>query len=352
MKIEDLAIDGWHRVVHAQDESSGLNAIVSVDDITLGPACGGCRVFPYPTFEEGLRDANRLARGMSYKNALGGIPFGGGKSVIFADPRNPNAERAKTPEMMKAMGRFINELGGIYYSAEDSGMTSDDIAILAEQTKFVAGIDSGGKGGTPAPFTARGVWRGMQSAAKHKLHTDDFRDLRVSIVGVGAVGMRLVEYLHEAGAKIYVADINQQALKFAAENYGAQIVDLDKIETIETDIFSPCALGGAINRQNIDKLTAKIVAGAANNQLNVVEMDQALRDRDILYAPDFVINAAGVISIGLEILNTWDEEVLNDKIDRIGITATQIFERSERENKPTGQIADEMAIEVIQAGKQ
>ncbi len=345
MKFEDLNVDGWHRVVRVNDDDSGLDAIISVHDISLGPSCGGCRVYPYKSFEEGLNDAKNLSRGMTYKNAIGGIPFGGGKAVIFADPA-----KDKTPAMMQAMGRAIDALDGLYYTAEDSGMSENDILEIRTQTSYAAGMVAAGKGGNPSPFTAKGVWRGMQAASRHKFGIDDFDGVRVAILGVGAVGMVLGEYLHNAGAKLVVADVNKRAAEEACHRFGATPVSPEEAAGADVDIFAPCALGGAINEDTIDTIQAKIVAGAANNQLKTPEMDQALRDRGILYAPDYVINAAGVISIGLEILGTWSEEALNNKIDAIGENLEKIFKQSEVQNLPTGIIADQLAANIIAEG--
>ncbi len=347
MKLTEISEAGWHKIVRAQDPETNLDAIISVHDITLGPSCGGCRVFPYASFEDGLRDAKNLSRGMTYKNAMGGIPFGGGKAVVFADP-----SKDKTAAMMQALGSAIERLDGIYYTAEDSGMSEADIQQVRTQTSYAAGMVTAGKGGNPSPFTARGVWRGMQAAVQHKFNTDRFDDLKVSILGVGAVGMSLAEHLHKAGAKLVVADVNVEAVNEACERFDATAVSPEDIASEDVDIYAPCALGGSINEETIDQFKAKIIAGAANNQLKTADMDQALHDRNILYAPDYVINAAGVISVGLEILGTWNIDALNEKIDKIGHTLKSVFERSDAQNLPTGQVADQLALDIIEAGAQ
>lgn len=345
MEMRELPVEGWRKVVHFRDDDAGLNAIVSVHDATLGPACGGCRVRPYASFDDALEDVKRLSRGMTYKNALGGIPFGGGKAVIIADPR-----KDKTPEMFRAFGEALNEMGGLYYTAEDSGVSEHDLEIVRTVTKYVGGIESKGIGGNPSPFTARGVWRGIEAAAKHKLGRDDLKGLKVAILGVGAVGMALAKLLHEAGARLVVADINKDAVAEAVSLYGAVPVAPEHAVAADVDVFSPCALGGSVNKESIGRLTAKIVAGAANNQLLTPDMDAALQERGVLYAPDYVINAAGVISVGLEILGQWTEAEMNRRIDAIGPRLSQIFERADREQRPTGEIADRMALEVIGGG--
>ncbi|MEM8772712.1 MAG: Glu/Leu/Phe/Val dehydrogenase dimerization domain-containing protein [Pseudomonadota bacterium] len=347
MENEDLVVDGWQRIVRARDAATGLDAIISVHDTTLGPACGGCRIYPYSSFAAGFEDVKKLSRGMTYKNALGGIPFGGGKAVIFADPK-----KDKTPEMIKSFARAVDALGGLYYTAEDSGVTEHDIEIMQSVTQYAAGLKQKDKGGNPSPFTARGVWRGMQAAAKRKLGVDTLKDVRVSILGVGAVGMELARLVHEEGGRLTVADVNADAVKEAQDRFGAVAVSPEDAAAADVDIFAPCALGGSIHPGMIDQLKAKIVAGAANNQLAANEMDLALHKRGVLYAPDYVINAAGVISVGLEIQSVWTHEKLTARIDRIGDTLTEIFMRADREARPTGEIADAMALEIIARGKQ
>lgn len=346
MESRELDIVGWRKVIHVTDAATKLSAIIAVHDATLGPACGGCRVRPYETFDAALDDVKRLSRGMTFKNALGGIPFGGGKAVIIADPKTQ-----KTPEMMRAFGRAVDSLGGLYYTAEDSGVSEHDMEIVRSVTKYAAGIAEKGVGGNPSPFTARGVWRGIEAAAKARLDRTSLDGLRVAILGVGAVGMALGDLLHRAGARLVVADVNEKAVAEAVKRFGAIAVSPDDCIGADVDVFSPCALGGSINKETISQLKASIVAGAANNQLATPEMDKALLDRGVLYAPDYVINAAGVISVGLEILETWTEDELNRRIDAIGPRLSEIFARSARDKRPTGAIADEMALEVIAKAK-
>jgi len=348
MDARELKVDGWERVVHFVDDEAGLNAIISIHDTTLGAGCGGCRVRPYGSIDEALEDVTRLSRGMTYKNALGGIPFGGGKAVIIADPR-----KDKTPEMFKSFGKAIQFLGGDYYTAEDSGVSEEDLKNAQQETNFVAGIEARGIGGNPSPFTARGVWRGMQAAARHKFGQESLKGLSVSILGIGAVGMALAELLHKEGADLIVADVNEAALDEAKSRFGAHVVQPKDACAANVDIFSPCALGGAVNGQTIDRINAKIIAGAANNQLLRPELDGILQEKGILYAPDYVINAAGVISVGLEILGDWSSDELERRIDKIGETLTIIFSRAKEESRPTGEVADQMALKLLDtAGKQ
>jgi leucine dehydrogenase len=344
MRIVELPVEGWRKVVHAVDREAGLDAILSVHDVTLGPACGGCRVFPYATFEDALEDVKRLSRGMTYKNALGGIPFGGGKAVIIADPQTD-----KTPEMFRAFGRALNALDGLYYTAEDSGVSERDLEHARGVSQWVGGIGAKGKGGNPSPFTARGVWRGIEAAAKARLGRESLKDLKVAIVGVGAVGMALARHLHEAGAALVVADVNEAAVRQAVREFDAAAMTPEEAVGAEVDVFSPCALGGAITPERLHLLKARIVAGGANNQLATPEMDAAMRKKGVLYAPDYVINGAGVISVGLEILGTWTEAEMTRRIDAIGPLLLRVFERAEREGRPTGAVADDMAMDVIRA---
>lgn len=342
MQIRELDVAGWRRVVHVVDAASGLDAIISVHDATLGPACGGCRMRPYATFDEALEDVKNLSRGMTYKNALGGIPFGGGKAVVIGDPRTD-----KTPALFRAFGEALNALDGLYFTAEDSGITEHDLEIVRTVSRFVGGIQSKGIGGNPSPFTARGVWRGIEAAARHRLGRETLKDLRVSIVGVGAVGMALAELLHRNGARLVVADVNEGAVREAVVRFGAEAATAEAAVAAEVDVLSPNALGGAINEKTFAALRAPIVAGGANNQLTAPDLDRRLKDRGVLYAPDYVINGAGVISVGLEILGRWSAEEMTTRIDRIGETLTGIFRRAEREGRPTGAVADEMALDVI-----
>jgi leucine dehydrogenase len=339
---QELAVEGWRKVVRFRDAACGLDALIAVHDATLGPGCGGCRVRSYESFDAALDDVTRLSRGMTFKNALGGIPFGGGKAVIIADPKTQ-----KTPALMRAFGRAVDSLEGLYYTAEDSGVDEHDLEIVREETKYVAGIAKGAIGGNPSPFTAKGVFRGIEAAARARLSRENLKGVSVAILGVGAVGMALAALLHQAGARLVIADVNEGAVKDAVKRFGAVAVTPEDCIRADVDIFSPCALGGAINRGSISRLKATIVAGAANNQLATPDMDQALADRGVLYAPDYVINAAGVISVGMEILGRWEATDIAARIDRIGDTLSEIFARARAEGAPTGAIADRMALDIL-----
>jgi leucine dehydrogenase len=346
MKLREIDAPGWARIVHVTDEAARLEAILSVHDATLGPACGGCRMRAYANFEEALADVKNLSRGMTFKNALGGIPFGGGKAVIIGDPH-----KDKTPALFRAFGDALNALDGLYYTAEDSGIDEHDLKIVRSVSKWVGGIEAKGIGGNPSPFTARGVWRGVEAAARFRLGRNDLSGLKVAIVGVGAVGMALAEHLRRAGANLIVADVNDKAVREAVERFDAAAMTPEAAAAADVDVFSPNALGGAINEKTFASLKATIVAGGANNQLTTPDLDQRLKDRGVLYAPDYIINGAGVISVGLEILGRWSAPEMNARIDGIGETLSEIFRRAERENRPTGIIADEMAMDVITKAK-
>jgi leucine dehydrogenase len=275
---------------------------------------------------------------------MAGLQQGGGKSVIIGDPR-----KDKTPEMIRAMGRFVNTLGGRYVVAEDSGTNVADIKLMALETKFVGGLAdesaaANGRTGDPSPATAYGAFVGLQAAVRHKLDRDSLKGLKIAIQGLGNVGGRLARHLHEAGAKLWVTDLHAPAVDRCVKEFGATAVAGDAIFGLDVDVFSPCALGAVLNDRTILKLKAKVVAGAANNQLAEPRHDHALLERGILYAPDYVINAGGIIDIWHE-ESGYDPAKVRAHLERIGATLTGIFDRSKREQHPTGEIADRMAEE-------
>jgi len=346
MKSETLDVPGWEKVVRFEDERAGLRAIIAVHSTALGPGCGGLRMRDYESFDAALEDVKRLSEGMTWKNALGGIPFGGGKSVILGDPKTE-----KTEAKFRAFGRAVEAMGGDYVAAQDSGITPDDLKIVRKETKHVSGIPGpNGEGGDPSPHTAYGVWRGMQAAVARKLGKPTLEGLRVVITGVGGVGMNLAKHLHGEGAHLIVADVDEARLDHARRTFGARIVAPEAAPGEEAEVFAPCAFGGAINEDTVRMLRAPIVAGGANNQLATPKMDRALFDKGVLYCPDYVINAAGVISVGFEALGVWRRDALVAHLDRIPRTLETIFERSTVENRPTGEIADALARETVAAG--
>ena len=342
MAIFDLVdFDDHEQVVFCSDKATGLKAIIAVHSTKLGAAVGGCRLWDYASDEEAITDVLRLSRGMTYKNAMAGLAMGGGKSVIIGD-----AKKIKSEALFKAFGNALNGLGGSYISAEDVNITTDDIAIANTVTPYVTGTE--GKSGNPAPFTALGTFLGIKAAVKHKLKTDDLTGLKVAIQGLGSVGYYLCEHLHKAGAKLVVTDLNQDALDKVATEFGAEVVGLNEIYDQDVDIYAPCALGATINDSTIDRIKAGIIAGCANNQLAEPRHDQALVDRGILYAPDYVINAGGIINVSFE--EAYDKDKATRKVEEIYDTLLDIFNTADQQNEPTGQVADEMARKIIAAG--
>ncbi|AUN31532.1 Leu/Phe/Val dehydrogenase [Niveispirillum cyanobacteriorum] len=339
--------DNHELVLFGRDEASGLAAIIAVHSTALGPACGGCRMWPYANDTEAMRDALRLSRGMSYKNAMAGLPLGGGKSVIIGDSR-----KDKTDELFRAFGRVIDSLGGKYIAAEDVGITVADVMTMGQTTRHVAGLSKGhDASGDPSPFTAYGVYMGIKAAVKHKLATDSLRGVRVAVQGLGNVGSHLCQRLADDGAILTVTDIHADAVQRAVDKFGAMAVAPDRIHAADADVYAPCALGAVINPRSLPELKAKIVAGGANNQLETDPMGEALRAAGILYAPDYVINGGGIINVSAEVTQDYDRDSVLRQVERIPVTLTEIFRRADWENRPTSAVADEMAREILAAGK-
>jgi leucine dehydrogenase len=339
------AFDGHEQVVFGHDRQSGLRAIIAIHNTRLGPAVGGCRMLPYDSDDTALTDVLRLSRGMTHKSALAGLPFGGGKSVIIGNPRYD-----KTPELMQAMGRLIDSLGGRYIAAEDVGTNVADMDAIACATRHVAGTSA--TTGNPSPQTAYGVYQGILAAIAFRTRSNHgLEDVEVAIQGLGAVGFALAHLLSAAGARLHVADISDEAVDRAVGELGATPVDTHEIHTIGADVFAPCALGGAINDRTIEELRAGIVAGSANNQLAEDRLGAELAARGILYAPDYVINAGGIIDIayGAHMPAPYDKATVRRHIERIHDTLTEIFTRAEAERAATNVIADQMAEERLQA---
>ncbi|HUP93080.1 MAG TPA: Glu/Leu/Phe/Val dehydrogenase dimerization domain-containing protein [Solimonas sp.] len=331
-------------VAFRHDAKSGLRAIIAVHNTNLGKGLGGCRMWPYKSDDEALTDVLRLSRGMTYKAALAGLKQGGGKSVILGDPR-----RDKTPELMRAMGRFVDTLGGKYVAAEDSGTSVADVRLMAQETAYVGGLaddksTAEGRTGDPSPATAFGCFIGIQAAVRSKLGRDELKGLKVAIQGVGNVGYRLARHLHGAGAELWVTDMHAPAVERCVKEFGAHAVSMEQVFGLEVDVFSPCALGAVLNDVTIPLLRAPIVAGAANNQLARPAHDRVLMERGVLYAPDYVINAGGIIDIYYE-GEFYRPDTVESHLREIGTTLRDIFERSWREQRPTGDIADRMAEE-------
>ncbi len=331
--------DDHEKVLFGHDHVTGLKAIIAIHDTTRGPAVGGCRLWNYARDEDALTDVLRLSRGMSYKSALANLPFGGGKSVILGTPD------IKSPALFRAMGRLVDSLGGQYRVAEDVGISVENVEVMAEVSPHVAGTRAGGFG-DPSPATARGVFMGLKAAVKAKLGRDDLTGLRVAVQGLGSVGYHLCRLLHAAGAKLVVTDINQEAIARCVQEFGAEAVAPEAIYDQEVDIYAPCALGATIHDETIPRLKASIVAGSANNQLAEERHGEALRQAGILYAPDYAINAGGVIVIAHETRPggpAYDEALAMQHVDRIHETLLAIFERAEQDGVATSLAADRVA---------
>ncbi|MFQ5971789.1 MAG: Glu/Leu/Phe/Val dehydrogenase dimerization domain-containing protein [Alphaproteobacteria bacterium] len=329
------SFDSHEHVVFGHDPETGLKAIIAVHNTNLGPGVGGCRMWPYDSDAAALEDVLRLSRGMTYKSALANLPFGGGKSVIIGDSR-----RDKTPELLRAMGRLVGSLGGRYVLAEDVGTTVEDMDVIAEETEFVACTSDGS--GNPSPYTALGVYRGICAAVSHRMRRNaGLEGMTVALQGLGQVGHALARYLHEDGARLKVADISTEAVERAADEMGATPVAPDEIYGAEADVFAPCALGAIINDNTIGRLKAGIVAGSANNQLAENRHGAELARRGILYAPDYVINAGGIIEVALD--KHKDPELITQHVTGIQETLTDIFRRADKEHLPTNVVADRLA---------
>jgi leucine dehydrogenase len=326
--------DGHEQVVFSQNQTDGLRSIIAIHDTRLGPALGGCRVWNYAREDEALTDVLRLSRGMSYKAALAGLPLGGGKSVIMADPFTD-----KTPEMMRAMGRAVNRLGGRYIIAEDVGVEVHDMDEVAKETRFVSGVSGGA--GDPSPWTAEGVFLALQAAVRHRLGRG-LEGVRVAVSGVGHVGSNLCRLLAGAGARLIVADIRPEAVEAIAAAHGAERAPPDAIHAAEAEVFAPCALGAVLNRRTIPQIRAQIVCGAANNQLATAEDDARLAARGILYCPDYLVNAGGLISVARPTCGLTDAEA-RAKLEAIPETLIRVFETAEAEGIPPGAAADRLA---------
>ena len=337
------SFDNHEKVLFASDAETGLKTIIAIHNTNRGPGVGGCRMWPYESDAAAMEDALRLSRGMTYKSALANLPLGGGKSVMIGDPRTE-----KTPELLRAMGRIVDSLGGRYVVAEDVGTTVQDMDIINETTPHVACTSEGS--GNPSPYTASGVFHGIRAAVAFGTRRNaDLEGVSVAIQGLGQVGYSLAGFLHEQGAKLIVSDIHQGPIDRAADEFGATPIAADDIYGVEADVFAPCALGAIINDHTLPQIKAKIVAGSANNQLAEDRHGAALAARGILYAPDYVINAGGIIEVAYGAKADRDEDKLAEHVEGIYGTLTDIFGRANAENQPTNVVADRMAEERFQA---
>ncbi len=343
MKIFDyLEKYDYEQLVICQDKTSGLKAIICIHDTTLGPALGGTRMWNYDCEEDAILDALRLAKGMTYKNAAAGLNLGGGKTVIIGDSRTQKSE-----ELFRAFGRYVQSLNGRYITAEDVGTTVRDMDWVNLETKFVTGVSaSSGASGDPSPMTARGVWRGMKAAAKEAYGSDSLNGKTIAVQGLGHVGYYLAKHLHEEGAKLIVTDIHEDVIKRVVDEMGATVVGCEEIFGVEADIFAPCAMGAVINDETIPQLKFRIIAGAANNVLKEERHGDQLHEMGIIYAPDYVINAGGVINVADELAGYNYERALA-KVEMVYDNVAKVIEIAKRDKIPTYKAADRMAEERI-----
>ena len=343
---DDLAFDNHERVLFCRDEATGLNAIIAIHSTALGPAAGGCRLWSYESEDAALHDVLRLSQGMSYKNAMADLKFGGGKAVIIKTPDFDGSEA-----LYERFGEFVEELDGEYITAEDVGMSVSIMEILARRTSHVTGLPrTGGQaGGDPSPKTGFGIFKGIEAAVKFKLDRDDMRDLTVAVQGVGNVGYHLCRYLAGAGAKLIVADLDESRVKKMCDELGATAAPLDEILSQDADVLAPCALGAILTEQSIPTIKASIVAGGANNQLETDADGQRLSDAGILYAPDYVINGGGIINVACEYAGDVEDAEVDKLVAAIGPRLTGIFEEAVASGEPTNVIADAHARKIIAA---
>ena len=341
--MEEITKWGHEKVLFVNNEEAGLKAIIAVHNTNLGPAIGGCRLWPYASEEEALFDVLRLSRGMSHKNAAAGLNFGGGKAVIIADPSQ------KTEAMFEAFGEAVNALGGCYITAEDVNTDCDDALIIARKTNHICGLPH--VSGDPSPYTAIGVFQGIKATAKVLNGTDNLEGLTIAVQGLGKVGYDLCRHLHKAGAKLIVANLEQSKIDMAVEEFGATVVSVDEILSQECDILAPCALGAVVNPTNIPKFNCRAIAGAANNLILDLESGEALKARGIYYAPDFIINGGGVINAAAEAAGDYNEEAVLEKVYNIYNTIEKILLESKETGEPEGVIATRFAEELIYGTK-
>ena len=341
--FDNSEYDNHEQVLFCRDKDAGLFAIIAIHNTTLGPAAGGCRMWSYASVDDAVTDVLRLSQAMSYKNALADLSLGGGKSVIIGDP-----SKDKNEKLLTSFARFVQRLDGQYYTAEDIGIGIDDVEVLAKASDYVFGLAATGD---PSPFTARGCFEGIRAAVKHKLGRDSLEGLKVAVQGLGNVGRYVCKNLYEAGALLIVADVNAETVACAVENFGAKAVTPDKIYAQDVDIFCPCAMGGILNDDTIPQLKASIVAGVANNQLAEARHGRLLHNRGILYAPDYVINAGGMLNASGDIFGQYDVNQVMERVTGLYDATLQVFEMAKQKDRPTNEVADDLAREKIAAGR-
>jgi len=343
MVFETLEHTGHEQIVFCHNKDAGLKAIIAIHSTVLGPALGGTRMWNYATEEEALNDVLRLSRGMTYKNAVAGLNLGGGKAVIIGD-----ASKDKSEALFRAFGQFVESLGGRYITAEDVGIDVNDMEYVYRETEYVTGVHQvHGGSGDPSPFTAYGTLQGLMATLNKKYGDEEVGKYSYAVQGLGHVGMEFVKLLKERGAKIFVTDINQKLIDRAVDEFGAEAVGLDDIYDVPADVYSPCALGGTINENTLPRLKAKVICGAANNQLANNAIGDEVAKRGILYAPDYAVNAGGVMNVALE-LDGYNRERAMRMMRTIYHNLGRIYEIADRDGIPTYQAADRLAEERIE----
>lgn len=343
MVFELLETAGHEQVVYCNNKEAGLKAIIAVHSTVLGPALGGTRMWNYASEQEALNDVLRLSRGMTYKNAVAGLDLGGGKAVIIGD-----ASRDKSEALFRAFGQFVESLGGRYITAEDVGIDVNDMEYVYRETEYVTGVHQvHGGSGDPSPFTAYGTLQGLMASLNKTFGDEEVGKYSYAVQGLGHVGMEFVKLLSERGAKVFVTDINAKLVDKAVSEYGAEAVGTDEIYDVPADVYSPCALGGTLNAQTLERLKVKIVCGAANNQLANNAIGDELARRGVLYAPDYAVNAGGVMNVALE-LDGYNRERAMRMMRTIYHNLTRIYAIAERDSVPTYLAADRMAEERIE----
>ncbi len=346
MQITEIPVPDYERVIKAEDPESGLRAIVSIHNTKLGPALGGMRLWNYESEDEAMTDVLRLSKGMTYKSAIAKTGLGGGKSVIIGDPK------AKTEAQFLAMGRFIDTLDGAYITAEDVNTTVPDMQVVRRSTRWVTGLsrDDGGSD-NPSPYTAYGVFLGLRAAVERAFGDADLSKRSVAVQGVGAVGSELCRRLREAGAKVFVCDPKAKRVAELVETLGVEEIQDSDLWGMEVDVFAPCALGAVINDETIGQLKCKVIAGAANNVLHTPENGVELFERGILYAPDYVINAGGIVNVSVEFIEGgYNQDVALRRIERIPQALQEIWDIRDAENIPSSDAADRLAENILAAG--
>jgi leucine dehydrogenase len=347
MDISEIQVDGYERVARCRDPRSGLHALIAIHDTTLGPALGGLRMLPYASEDEALFDVLRLAKGMTYKSAVADTGLGGGKSVILGDPTK------KSRALFEAMGRFVDAMGGRYITAEDMNIGIADLEIVRTQTRWVSGLKrESGSSGNPSPYTAWGCLQGLRAVLEEVWGKDDFRGKRFLLQGVGAVGGRLAELLKERGAHVIICDINAARVEELQQKHGFEAVPDEGHMSVPCDVYAPCARGATLNDESIPLLRCKAVAGCANNQLREPRHADVLRQKGILYAPDYVINAGGIINVGMEFVSGgYDEARSMAKIDGIYGALTRVFALSKEHDLNTREAAEQLAEMRLKRGR-